>query len=75
MTFGAAPSQLRNALKNLRGRWDGVEGEWRDDVRRQFEQTRLMPLDQAGEDTLRAMIELVDMMNRVYRDCSDPEAF
>ncbi len=73
MTFGSAASQLQHAIKTLRSRWDSVEGEWRDDVRRQFEQTRVEPLDRQAEDTLRAMRELVELMSRIYKDCSDPE--
>jgi uncharacterized protein YukE len=73
VTFGSAASQLQHAIKTLRARWDAVEGEWRDDVRRQFEQTRLDPLDRQAEDTLRAMRELIEIMHRIHSDCSDAE--
>jgi uncharacterized protein YukE len=74
VTFGSASSQLQHALKNLRSRFDAVEGGWRDDVRRHFVQTRLEPLDQAAEEAIRAMAELLELMRRVHRDCSDPDS-
>jgi hypothetical protein len=60
-------------MKTLREKWDETEAHWRDQVRVEFEEHHLEPLESQVEGTLRAMSRLADVLAQVRRDCSDRE--
>lgn len=70
MYFGAGTSKLQHALKTLRAHWDSTQDGWRDQVRRDFEERHLAPLDAQVTQTIRAMDTLADVFAKIYRDCS-----
>ncbi len=70
MYFGSGTSKLRHALKTLRSQWDQTQDGWNDQVRRDFEEKRLAPLDSQVSSTMRAMDQLAELFSKIYRDCS-----
>ncbi len=70
MYFGAGTGKLQHALKTIRAHWDVTASGWRDQVRRDFEDRTLAPMDSQATQTARAMDELADLFAKIYRDCS-----
>ena len=69
MTFGASRSQLYDAQKTARARWELVTEVWSDDSRREFEEQTWQPLDQMTSDALRAIDQLSVMMTQIRQEC------
>lgn len=61
--------QLRDALKNLRLKWEDSAGHWNDDVRRSFDEEYLSPLEAQVRATLQAMEQLSQMLISARQDC------
>ncbi len=70
MHVGAGSGKLRHGLKTLRVRWENSEDGWRDSIRQEFENKRIVPLESQATTTLRAMQTLCDVLSRIYRECS-----
>lgn len=70
MYFGAGTSKLQHALKTLHAHWDATQEGWRDQVRHDFEERTLAPLQSMASQTARAMDDLADLFAKIYRDCS-----
>lgn len=70
MYFGAGTSKLQHAIKSLRTHWDESQDGWRDQVRVDFEEQHIVPLDAQATNTLRAMHTIADLLARIQRDCS-----
>ncbi len=70
MYVGSGTAQLRNATKTLLARWDETGDGWRDVVRQDFEERRIIPMESQATATLRAMQALCDVLSRIYRECS-----
>ena len=69
MKFGASRSQLYDAQKTARARWELVTEVWSDDSRREFEEQTWQPLDQMASDALRAIDQLSVMMTQIRQEC------
>ena len=69
MKFGASRSQLYDAQKPARARWDSTAETWADDARREFEEQVWEPLDRLVSDTLRAVDQLSVLFAEVRQDC------
>lgn len=69
MKFGANRSQLYDAQKTARARWDSTAETWSDDARREFEEQVWEPLDRLVSDTLRAVDQLAVLFAEVRQDC------
>ena len=69
MKFGASRSQLYDAQKTARARWDLVTEAWSDDSRREFEEGTWQPLDQMATDALRGIDQLSVMITQIRQEC------
>lgn len=69
MRFGATRSQLYDAQKTARARWEDTIELWSDDARRDFEEQVWQPLDAGVSDVLRAIDQLTVLFTQVRQDC------
>ena len=69
MKFGASRSQLYDAQKTARARWDLVSETWSDDSRREFEENTWQPLDQMATDALRGIDQLSVTITQIRQEC------
>lgn len=69
MRFGTTRSQLYDAQKTARGRWDDTADAWNDVARREFDEQVWQPLDQAVTDVLRAVDQLTGLFAQVRSEC------
>jgi len=69
MRVGATRSQIYDAQKTARARWEQVQMVWDDSIRREFAEATWEPLDQMVSDALRAIDQLGTLFNQVRRDC------
>jgi hypothetical protein len=57
-------------MKTLREKWDNTEADWRDQVRAEFAEEFLEPLDSQVSATLRGIKRLEETLRAVRRQCS-----
>ncbi|MGL6096861.1 MAG: hypothetical protein ACRC7O_13825 [Fimbriiglobus sp.] len=69
MRFGASRSQLYDAQKTARGRWDETADAWTDQTRRDFGDRVWEPLDQRVVDVLRGIDQLSSIFAQVRQEC------
>ena len=69
MKFGASRSQLYDAQKTARARWDFVTETWSDASRVEFEEATWQPLDQMATDALRGIDQLSVMITQIRQEC------
>lgn len=69
MRFGASRSQLYDAQKTARARWEAAAEAWNDSTRRDFEEQVWEPLDAQTSDVLRAIDQLSSLFTQVRQDC------
>ncbi|WZP00666.1 hypothetical protein EP7_002315 [Isosphaeraceae bacterium EP7] len=67
----AGASRLRYAMKTLNAQWETAKEGWSDQVRRDFEQRQIAPLEIQTETTIRAMDQLGEILARMKRECGD----
>lgn len=66
--LASAAARLQHDLKALRAHWDVAGDQWDDSARRDFHDHRLVPLERAVEQAIRAIGELQVVMNRMTRE-------
>jgi hypothetical protein len=69
MKFGASRSQLYDAQKTARARWETTGELWNDEARREFEELVWEPMDALVSDVLRAVDQLTVLFTQVRLDC------
>jgi hypothetical protein len=69
MRFGATRSQIYDAQKTARAKWDAAQDAWDDEVQRKHGETVIEPLDVAVSDALRAIDQLAVLFTQVRQDC------
>ncbi|CAN5632269.1 hypothetical protein BH11PLA2_BH11PLA2_13400 [soil metagenome] len=72
MRFGSCRSQLYDAQKTARARWDATEEFWSDSTRKHFDDITWQPLDRAVSDVLRAVDQLGVIFSQIRQDCEEP---
>jgi hypothetical protein len=72
MKFGASRSQLYDAQKTARARWDGTLDVWADAARKDFDEQTWMPLDRGVTDVLRAVDQLGVLFAQIRQECEFP---
>jgi hypothetical protein len=72
MRFGASRSQLYDAQKTARARWDATEEVWADATRKDFDEQTWVPLDRAVTDVLRAVDQLGVLFAQIRQECEFP---
>jgi hypothetical protein len=69
MRFGATRSQIYDAQKTARAKWDATQDAWDDEVRRDHGEKMIEPLDAAVSDTLRAIDQLAVLFTQIRQEC------
>jgi hypothetical protein len=69
MRFGTTRSQIYDAQKTARAKWDATSDSWDDEVRRGHGETVVEPLDAAVSNTLRAIDQLSVLFTQVRQEC------
>ncbi len=69
MRFGANRSQLYDAQKTARVKWDLVQDTWGDDAKMEFEEKVWEPMDHSVSDVLRAVDQLTSLFGQVRTEC------
>ena len=69
MRFGTTRSQIYDAQKTARARWDYTGEAWNDAARREFEEQTWVPLDAQVSEVLRAVDQLTALFTQVRQDC------
>ena len=67
----AGINRLKHAAQALREQWWATEPHWNDAVRRRFEERYILPIEPAVDSALFGIQKLVEVLDRVRRDCSD----
>ena len=69
MRFGTTRSQIYDAQKTARAKWDATQDAWDDDVRREHGEQVIEPLDAAVSDALRAIDQLSVLFTQIRHEC------
>jgi len=69
MRFGSTRSQIYDAQKTARAKWDAVGDVWDDEVRRDHGEKIVDELDKTVSDTLRAIDQLASLFVQVRQEC------
>jgi hypothetical protein len=72
MRFGTTRSQIYDAQKSARARWDVTCDEWDDAVRRDHGERVVDELDKTVSDVLRAIDQLATLFVQVRQECEFP---
>jgi len=70
--LAAGTAKLEHALKTLRVHWDATKDDWSDQVRQNFEEKHLEPLETRVRSTIRGMDQLAAVLSQMIRDVGDP---
>lgn len=74
MRFGTTRSQIYDAQKTARARWEATSDSWDDAVRRDHGEKVVDVLDDAVSDALRAIDQLATLFVQVRQECEYPGA-
>lgn len=69
MRFGTTRSQIYDAQKTARAKWEATRAVWDDAVCRDHFERVVAPLDAAVSDTLRAIDLLTTLFAQVRAEC------
>ena len=72
MKFGTTRSQIYDAQKNARAKWDLTGDEWDDAVRREHGVKVVDELDKSVSDILRAVDQLSTLSVQIRQECEFP---
>jgi hypothetical protein len=72
MRFGTTRSQIYDAQKTARVKWDVTGDDWDDGVRREHGEGVVEPLDTAVSDVLAAIDQLTTVFVQVRQECEFP---
>ncbi len=72
MKVGAHRSQLYDAQKVARAKWDSTQDAWDDSARAEFDEQTWQPLDRSVSDVLEAVDLLAALFAQVRADCEFP---
>ncbi|AMV25409.1 hypothetical protein VT84_13490 [Gemmata sp. SH-PL17] len=69
MRFGATRSQIYDAQKTARAKWNETFTSWDDAVHQEHEERVVEPLDRAVSDALRAIDQLAVLFTQIRQEC------
>jgi hypothetical protein len=72
MKFGTTRSQVYDAQKSARAKWDLTGDEWDDAVRREHGERIVDELDKSVSDILRAIDQLSTLFVQIRQECEFP---
>jgi hypothetical protein len=70
--FGTTRSQIYDAQKTARAKWDSTEDDWSDEVRTEHGEKVWEPLERNVSDTLRAIDQLAVLFSQIRGECEYP---
>ncbi|MGD9689856.1 MAG: hypothetical protein AB7K52_09415 [Phycisphaerales bacterium] len=70
MSTAVAQARLKDALKELKLRYERVKQQWDDAARREFEERHLAPLESAVLGAMGAMGRIGEVCAAARRDCA-----
>lgn len=74
MSSTVSQSRLKDALRDLKARWEVVRGDWDDQAARDFGKDVIEPLEQRILSAMGAMNKMGEVIAAARRDCgSDAE--
>jgi hypothetical protein len=68
--LNTSSSDLRNAWKVLRLRWDELNTGWNDAASQNFAEHHLLPLEEAVTEAIKDIDKLAQVITRAKHDCS-----
>jgi hypothetical protein len=68
--MSAGSARLNHAIRTLREHWQTTRDQWADMNAQDFEKNHLIPLEQQVENARRGMDKIVEVLQKVRRDCS-----
>lgn len=71
MSVFAGRSQLYDALKVLRVRWQDAQDHWRDEIAQEFEEQYQAVVDSSTMTALEVMDRLEVVLKAIRRDCGE----
>jgi hypothetical protein len=69
--MAAGTAKLEHALKTLRVHWDATKDDWNDQVRQDFEEKHLAPMETRVQAAIRGMDQLAMVLSQMIRDVGD----
>lgn len=66
--LSSSGAKLQHDLKALRARWEEVQADWDDQVRRDFEAKHLAPLEDRVEAAVRAIDQLKEVLGKMVKE-------
>ena len=72
MRFGTTRSQIYDAQKTARAKWDATADEWDDAVRRDHGENDRRRLDESVSEVLRAIDQLTTLFVQIRQECEFP---
>jgi hypothetical protein len=69
MRFGTTRSQIYDAQKTARAKWEATVAEWDDEIHDRHGEAVVEPLDGAVSDALRAIDQLSVLFTQVRQEC------
>jgi hypothetical protein len=71
VSLSVGSGKLSFALKTLRAHWDSTQSEWGDEVRRDFEENYLKPIEQEILLTTNAISNLDQTLIKALQECEE----
>jgi hypothetical protein len=71
MSLAVSSSQLNDAIDTLKARWNETTPQWRDVVRKDFEEKYWEPLLPQVESTLQAIDQMMQVLAKMRRECGE----
>ena len=71
MSLSVAKTNLVDALKQFRLRWDKIKDTWDDEARRKFEKDFIEGLEPRVVAAAKGLDHVTELLAQVKRDCSD----
>jgi hypothetical protein len=63
-------TKLQYALKNLRKHWEEAQEGWSDQVREDFDDKHMKPMESQVSAAMRSMDRLGEVLAKMRKDCS-----
>ena len=71
MSLNVSQSLLQQSTRELTLKWQNTRDRWDDDVRRQFQERYLEPIEPKVRAALSAMNDMQDLVQQARRQCGD----
>ena len=69
MSLSSGTGKLAHGLKSLRANWDATQTDWKDEIRQEFEESHLQPVEQELLATVNAIGTLDQILIKALQEC------